>query len=61
MADRALVLFAHGARDVRWREPFERLRTIVQRERPRLAVRLAFLELMAPSLADAVAELAQDG
>jgi sirohydrochlorin cobaltochelatase len=26
MAGRALVLFAHGARDARWREPFDRLR-----------------------------------
>jgi sirohydrochlorin cobaltochelatase len=58
---RALVLFAHGARDARWREPFERLRALVQRERPQLALRLAFLELMAPSLADAVAELADAG
>jgi len=61
MADRALVLFAHGARDARWREPFERLRELVQQARPQLAVRLAFLELMTPSLPEAVAELAGAG
>jgi len=61
MAGRALVLFAHGARDARWREPFERLRELVQQARPQLAVRLAFLELMTPSLPEAVAALAGAG
>lgn len=34
MAARALVLFAHGARDARWREPFDRLRTRLAARRP---------------------------
>jgi sirohydrochlorin cobaltochelatase len=52
-----LVLFAHGARDARWAEPFERLRRKVESARPDAPVRLAYLEMMSPDLATAVAEL----
>jgi sirohydrochlorin cobaltochelatase len=58
---RALVLFAHGARDPRWAEPFEAVAGRIRRAAPSLPVRLAFLELMAPTLLDAVAELADSG
>jgi sirohydrochlorin cobaltochelatase len=58
---RALVLFAHGARDVRWTEPFEAVAARIRQAMPALAVRLAFLELMAPTLADAVASLSAEG
>jgi sirohydrochlorin cobaltochelatase len=61
MADRGIVLFAHGARDVRWAEPFERLRSRVEARRPDLTVRLAFLEHLKPDLADAVRALADRG
>ncbi|MCA1322956.1 sirohydrochlorin chelatase [Herbaspirillum sp. alder98] len=47
---RSLVLFAHGARDPAWAQPFERLRALVQAARPELSVQLAFLELMQPDL-----------
>jgi len=56
-----LVLFAHGARDPRWREPFERLAAKVRGARPDLAVSLAFLELMEPDLGTAVDALAAQG
>jgi sirohydrochlorin cobaltochelatase len=56
-----LVLFAHGARDPRWREPFERLERKVQALRPHLAVSLAFLELMNPDLDQAVDVLVASG
>lgn len=52
-----LILFAHGSRDPRWAEPFERLHGKLRAQRPDAEVRLAFLELMTPSLDDAVAEL----
>jgi sirohydrochlorin cobaltochelatase len=55
---RAIVLFAHGARDPRWAEPFRRLQEIVSAREPELAVSLAFLELMSPRLPETVAELA---
>ena len=55
-----LVLFAHGARDARWREPFDRLFALVQ---PRHAgpVSQAFLEHMQPDLPTACAALVDEG
>lgn len=61
MAKRALVLFAHGARDPRWAEPFRRLQQIIRAQAPELAVELAFLELMSPRLPELAARLVQDG
>ena len=61
MSDRALILFAHGARDPRWAEPFEEVARRVRSRSPALAVRLAFLELMTPRLIDAGSELAAAG
>jgi sirohydrochlorin cobaltochelatase len=56
---RALVLFAHGARDPQWRAPFEQLLRRTQAQLPAVQVRLAFLEFMAPDLSTAVRDLAQ--
>ncbi|CAB3637209.1 sirohydrochlorin chelatase [Paraburkholderia rhynchosiae] len=65
MATHGLVLFGHGARDVRWREPFERLAQKLRTARASGGgdglVRLAFLELMEPDLLSAVGELVADG
>ena len=58
---RAMVLFAHGARDPRWAEPFQRLQALVQKQAPDLVVSLAFLELMSPRLPELASELAADG
>ena len=57
----ALVILAHGARDPRWAEPFERLREVVQQRAPSAAVRLAYLESMQPDLTTAMAELIGQG
>jgi sirohydrochlorin cobaltochelatase len=54
----ALILFAHGARDPEWAAPVRRLRDKVAALRPDLAVEVAFLELTAPLLPDAIQELA---
>jgi sirohydrochlorin cobaltochelatase len=56
-----LILFAHGARDPRWSEPFERLRAKVAAARPDLAVALAYLESMQPDLVTAAGALAARG
>ncbi len=56
-----LILFAHGARDPRWAEPFEAVAAQVRVQRPGVAVRLAFLDFMTPNLAQAGAELAASG
>ncbi|MGJ7917530.1 sirohydrochlorin chelatase [Massilia sp. LXY-6] len=59
--DQALILFAHGARAASWAVPFQRLRDLTAQQRPEVAVSLAFLELMTPSLPDEVALLAARG
>jgi len=55
-----VILFAHGARDVRWREPFDRLLALVQ-ARHAGPVSQAFLEHMQPDLPTACAALASAG
>lgn len=57
----ALVLFAHGARDPEWAEPFHAIADRVAADRKDLTVTLAFLELQTPSLTDAIAGLAAAG
>lgn len=63
--NRALLLFAHGARDARWAGPFlalrDRLRESLGAAQPAVEVELAFLELMEPALPAAVAALAARG
>jgi len=61
MASIGLVLFAHGARDARWAEPFERIKAKVQARAPGVPVELAYLELMTPDLAAAAATLIASG
>lgn len=58
---KALILFAHGARDPRWAQPFQRLQQRAQAQRPDVEVVLAFLELMEPRLPAVVTELAGKG
>ena len=57
----ALVLFAHGAREAQWAEPFLSIRDQVASSRPDLSVEVAFLESMTPQLGDCVAKLAASG
>lgn len=56
-----IILFAHGARDPRWAEPFERLRERAAKGAPDAMVVLAYLELMPPDLAAAADRLAKGG
>jgi sirohydrochlorin cobaltochelatase len=60
MSVTGLVLFGHGARDARWREPFDRLKAMVS-SRHDGPVELAFLEFMPPALHEACAALAAAG
>jgi sirohydrochlorin cobaltochelatase len=55
-----IVLFAHGSRDRQWAEPFEQLAASLARKFDG-PVKLAFLELMQPSLEQAIALLARNG
>ncbi len=56
-----LILFAHGARDPRWAAPFEAVAARLRASHPNVALRLAFLEFMTPSLGEAGAQLAAEG
>ena len=58
---KAIVLFGHGARDARWREPFDRLAALWKAQHSSTPVQLAFLEMMGPSLEVAVASLVSAG
>jgi sirohydrochlorin cobaltochelatase len=61
MAERAIVLFAHGARDARWARTLSELRTLVQARAPRAHVAVAFLEFQPPTLAEAIDDALADG
>jgi sirohydrochlorin cobaltochelatase len=61
MNTKAIVLFGHGARDIRWREPFDRLAVLWKAQHPNVLVELAFLELMQPSLEEAIGSLVTAG
>jgi sirohydrochlorin cobaltochelatase len=56
-----LVLFAHGARDPRWAEPFLAIAARIRLADPGRLVELAFLELMEPDLGEAARRLADAG
>lgn len=58
---KAIILFGHGARDSRWREPFDRLATLWREQYSGAPVEVAFLELMQPSLGEAVSSLTDSG
>ena len=53
----AIVLFAHGSRDREWARPLEHLADTL-RKKVSGPVELAYLELMQPSLDEAIAALA---
>ena len=57
----AVILFAHGARDPRWAEPFLRVAERVRETAPDVAVEVAYLEHLQPSLDEAARRLAQRG
>ena len=58
---RAIVFFCHGSRNPAWREPFERLLQEFRQANPGRAARLAYLELMTPTLPEVLHELADAG
>ena len=56
-----VILFAHGARDPAWAQPFHGLRDALLVAQPEGRVEIAYLELMEPGLPDLVATLAEEG
>lgn len=59
--DKAIVLFGHGSRDPLWRLPMETVAARLRAAQPETGVRCAYLELQAPDLAAATAELVAAG
>ena len=57
----AILLFAHGAKDPRWAEPFVRIASKMRAAAPKLTVELAYLEHLEPSLDQAARRLAKLG
>jgi sirohydrochlorin cobaltochelatase len=58
---KAIIFFGNGARDLRWREPFDRLAALWQKQHPDTPVELAFLGLMQPSLSGVIKKIVAQG
>lgn len=58
---RAVILFGHGSRDPLWRLPMETVAARLRAQHPEVAVRCAYLELDAPDLATAAADVVKAG
>ena len=58
---KAILIFAHGARDPEWSKPFEQLREAVATQKPNTKVALAYLEFMQPALPEALETLIKNG
>ncbi len=58
---KAVIFFGHGARDPRWKEPFDRLLSLWIEKFPQTTAKLAFLEMMSPSLPECIGSLHQAG
>ena len=58
---RGVILFAHGSRDPRWRDPMESVAERMRAQEPETAVMCAFLELATPDIAEAASKLISDG
>lgn len=58
---KGIVLFAHGSRDPLWRLPVEAVAARLRAQHPEVPVRCAYLELTAPDLPTAAAELVAAG
>ncbi|MDT8997970.1 CbiX/SirB N-terminal domain-containing protein [Paucibacter sp. APW11] len=56
-----LLLFAHGARDPSWAQPFQRIAERIAVSRPGVPLALAYLELMQPGIAEAAETLIAQG
>ena len=57
----AIILFAHGSRDVLWRRPIEAVANEMKQLSPDTQVACAYLELTEPDLPTTVASLVQTG
>lgn len=61
MPKTALILFAHGARDLEWSATIRRVIDAVRAQSPELRVAAAFLEFMTPTLRESAELLVGEG
>ena len=59
--DHAIILFAHGARDARWAQTLQILRSALLARQPDTRVESAFLEFQTPSLEQALSDAVAAG
>ena len=59
--DTHILLLAHGSREPGWAVPFASVRARMRRDYPTWTIHVAYLESMAPSLADALDAAAAGG
>ncbi|WP_298212458.1 CbiX/SirB N-terminal domain-containing protein [Acidovorax sp.] len=57
----AIILFSHGSRDPLWRAPMEAVAARIATHQPGRSVACAYLELSAPTLAEAAQQLIAQG
>ena len=58
---KGIVLFAHGARNPEWAKPIEAIAAAMRARAPQTRVTPAFLDFLAPTLTQAIADLAAAG
>lgn len=56
-----LILFAHGSRDSKWRQPFASILAEINSKKKSQLTTLAFLEYMTPSLPEAIDDMVAQG
>lgn len=59
--DRGILLFAHGSRDARWREPVEAVMRRIQAMDASVQVSCTYLEMVAPDLPSAARAMVESG
>jgi sirohydrochlorin cobaltochelatase len=57
----AAIFLAHGSRDPRWRQPFEKFLQTAASRLPGRQVRLAYMEMCEPTLLQVAEECIQNG
>ncbi len=61
MSRQGLLLVAHGARDPAWARPFEAVAARIGEQAPHCALRVAYLEHLAPNIDAASGALVREG
>ncbi|MBX2859895.1 MAG: CbiX/SirB N-terminal domain-containing protein [Vampirovibrio sp.] len=61
MTQKQLVLYAHGSRDPRWKQPFEKMLASLQESVGATKVSLAYMEMATPTLTDVARQAAAEG